>query len=377
MAENASDDKTEKPSAQKLRKAREEGQVARSKDVATAVGVIVGLKLLVALGPQYLEDFHALFARALAPMAGPGALDNAGSTLFGDSLLLMGRMVAPLAAVPLAVLVASMVPGGWVFNASHAAPKFDRIDPLGHLKRLGSIKHLGEVSMSLAKVGALVAVLWHVARDAAHDYIHLQDQTLDQALLHGAALMIDGVFSLAMVFVVSALIDLPLQQFVFLRGQRMSKREIKEELKTSEGRPEVRQRIRQLQHAMARRSVRKSVPTADVVIVNPEHYAVALKYDEARAQAPFVVAKGVDEMALYIRDVAREHRVEVVELPPLARALYHTSQVNQQIPAALYRAVAQVLTYVLQLQAFAGGRRSARPQPPAHVAVPVQLSDPT
>jgi flagellar biosynthetic protein FlhB len=160
------------------------------------------------------------------------------------------------------------------------------------------------------------------------------------------------------------------QTFVFMREQRMSKREVKEEHKTSEGRPEIKQRIRQIQQKMSRGAVRKAVPTADVVIVNPEHYAVAVKYDERRAQAPFVIAKGVDEMALFIKALAIEHDVEVVTLPPLARAIYNTSQVNQQIPAALYEAVASVLAYVLQIQAFRKGRRNALPALPSDLSFP-------
>jgi flagellar biosynthetic protein FlhB len=188
-------------------------------------------------------------------------------------------------------------------------------------------------------------------------------------------MLFDGLMSMVMVFVLFAAIDVPLQAFLFARNQRMSKQDIKEEHKSTEGRPEVRNRIRQLQHQLARRSVKKTVPGADVVIVNPEHYAVALKYDVQRAEAPFVVAKGVDEMALYIRRIANEHKVEVLTLPPLARAIYNTSQVQQQIPAQLYQAVSQVLNYVLQLNAFRTGRRQAPPRFPNEVAVPPHLSE--
>jgi flagellar biosynthetic protein FlhB len=150
---------------------------------------------------------------------------------------------------------------------------------------------------------------------------------------------------------------------------------VKEEYKSNEGKPEVRARIRQLQQQMARRNVNKTVPTADVVIVNPEHYAVALKYDTGRAEAPFVVAKGIDEMALYIRQVAAKNKIEIVALPTLARAIYNTSQVQQQIPAQLYQAVSQVLNYVLQLNAFRSGRRQAPPRFPNEVVVPTHLSE--
>jgi flagellar biosynthetic protein FlhB len=180
--------------------------------------------------------------------------------------------------------------------------------------------------------------------------------------------------ALCSVFIAFALLDLPVQALIYLLDQRMSKFEVKEEHKTNEGRPEVRRRIRQLQNQIARRTVRKTVPTADVVVVNPEHYAVALKYDESRATAPFVVAKGVDEMAHYIRQVAAEHGIEVVALPPLTRAIYNTSQINQQIPAALYTAVARVLSYVLQIRAFREGQRPSEPEPPIDLMIPEHLS---
>jgi flagellar biosynthetic protein FlhB len=218
-------------------------------------------------------------------------------------------------------------------------------------------------------------VLLHVARSTAAEYISLQAMPLDDALVRGASMMLDGLMALVAVFVLFAIVDVPAQAFFFARQQRMSKQEVKEEHKSTEGRPEIKQRVRQLQRQIARRGVRKTVPTADVVIVNPEHYAVALKYDESRAAAPFVVAKGLDEMALYIRQVANEHQVEILPLPPLARAIYHTSQVNQQIPVALYQAVSQVLHYVLQLKAFRTGRRPAAPRFPHEIAVPPHLSE--
>jgi flagellar biosynthetic protein FlhB len=206
-------------------------------------------------------------------------------------------------------------------------------------------------------------------------YVDLQRLPLGDAIVHGGTMMFDALFALVAVFVIFAVLDVPIQAFQFAKNQRMSKQDQKEEHKTSEGKPEVKQRIRQLQRQLAQRSVNKTVPTADVVIVNPEHYAVALKYDTNRAEAPFVVAKGVDEMALYIKGVAAKHKIETVSLPPLARAIYNTSQVQQQIPAQLYQAVSQVLNYVLQLNAFRDGRRQAPPRFPNDVAVPSHLSE--
>jgi flagellar biosynthetic protein FlhB len=375
MADPGSGDKTEKASPQKLKKARDDGQVVRSRDLSTAIGIVASLKLFVWLLPDYLASFKEIFQQGFLPLESDGALENAMSGAFASSMLLLIKMVLPLFVVPLAVTLGALVPGGWVVSTSHWAPKMERMSPAKNLGRLVSAKHGFELATLIAKAGVLGWVLVHVARATLRDYVHLQALPLNAALPQGAALMLDGLMSLCAVFLMFAVIDVPAQAFFFAKGQRMSKQDIKEEHKTSEGRPEVKQRMRQLQRALARRSVRSTVPGADVVIVNPEHYAVALKYDAGRAAAPFVVAKGVDEMALFIREVAREHHIEILEMAPLARAIYNTSQLQQQIPVQLYQAVSQVLNYVLQLQAFRSGRRTAHPQFPHEVAVPSHLSE--
>lgn len=375
MADSSSGDKTEKPSAQKLKKARDEGQVARSRDLATAVGILISLKVFMLMLPGYLDDMRHLFRLVFVPLGEAGAMENALSTVFSAALLLLVHMVLPLLAVPLAIVIAGAIPGGIVASGKNLAPKFSRLNPLTNLGNLFKQKHWVGFLTSAAKAIVLGIVLWHVSNGSIKGYIELQRMPLDDAIGAGGTLVFDALMALVAVFVVFALIDVPVQSFLFMRNQRMSKQDIKEEHKSSEGRPEIKQRIRQLQNQLAQRSVRKSVPTADVVIVNPEHYAVALKYDVDRAEAPFVVAKGVDEMALFIRRVAVEHGLEVVELPPLARAIYHTSQVQQQIPAPLYQAVSQVLNYVLQLNAFRAGRRQAPPRFPNEVVVPPHLSE--
>lgn len=374
MSESSSGDKSEKASHQKLKKAREQGQVARSKDLVTAVGIVGSLYLIVWLMPGYLQDFREIFSYGLADLGGDGALDNAWSVLFLAAAVLLVKMVLPLLLVPGLLVLSSLVPGGWIFSGENLVPKFNRLSPLSNLGRLFAGKHLAGVLTSVLKAALLASVLWYLCRRSAPDYLRLQGLPLGEALHTGAGMVLSGVLSMAMVFVLFGLIDLPVQVFFFLRGQRMSKQDIKEEHKGNEGRPEVKNRIRQLQRQLSRRSVRSTVPTADVVIVNPEHYAVALKYDGQRAQAPYVVAKGVDEMALYIREVAREHQVEVVSMPPLARAIYNTSQVQQQIPIPLYTAVALVLNYVLQLKAFQSGQRPSEPLLPADLAVPSHLT---
>jgi flagellar biosynthetic protein FlhB len=375
MADGTGGDKTEKASAQKLRKAREQGMVVRSKDLATAVGILASLKLLVFLMPDYLESFRALFRLVFVPMGEAGAIENALSIVFSNAAMLLVKMLLPLFGVTLAVLLSSLLPGGWNFSTASLAPKFSRFSPVSNLGNLASAKHWSTFGISVGKATVLAAVLWYVVRSGAMSWIDLQRMPLSDAMLRGASQLFDALMALISVFLLFAMIDVPLQSFLFARSQRMSKQEVKEEYKSSEGKPEVKQRIRQIQQQLARRNVNKTVPTADVVIVNPEHYAVALKYDTNRAEAPFVVAKGIDEMALYIKSIAAKHKIETVTLPPLARAIYNTSQVQQQIPAALYQAVSQVLNYVLQLNAFRDGRRHSPPRFPNEVVVPSQLSE--
>ncbi|WP_288380837.1 flagellar type III secretion system protein FlhB [uncultured Massilia sp.] len=376
MADSGSGgDKTEKPTAQKLKKARAEGQVVRSRDLSTAVGILVSVKLFALLLPGYLESFRTLFRMVFVPLGEAGAMENAMSTVFMGALALLAKMLLPLAAIPLASIAAGAFPGGLVVSSKGMQPQLGRLSPIGNLGKLFGQQHWIGFATSAAKAVVLILVLYHVSRSSYQSYIALQHMALGDALAGGASLMLDGLMAMVAVFIVFALIDVPVQSFLFTKNQRMSKQEVKEEHKSNEGRPEVKRRIRQLQHQLAQRSVRKSVPTADVVIVNPEHYAVALKYDTSRAEAPFVVAKGVDEMALYIKRVALEHKVETLTLPPLARAIYNTSQVQQQIPAQLYQAVSQVLNYVLQLNAFRTGRRPAPPRFPNEVVVPSHLSE--
>ena len=375
MADQSTGDKTEKASQQKLKKSRDEGQVVRSRDLSTAIGILVSLKLFVYLLPGYLADFNEIFHQSFAPFDSDGAIDNTMSIVFSTSMMLLIKMVLPLFVVPLCIMLGAMVPGGWVASTKNMEPKLSRMSPVANLGRLFTGKHAFEILISMGKAGVLIAVLIHVARSTVKDYTALQNLPMGQAMAAGSGLMLDGLMSMVAVFVIFALIDVPAQAYFFAKNQRMSKQDQKEEHKTSEGRPEVKSRIRQLQRAMARRSARKTVPTADVVIVNPEHYAVALKYDQSKAEAPFVIAKGVDEMALYIRQLAVEFKIEVMELAPLARAIYNTSQVNQQIPVQLYQAVSQVLNYVLQLQAFRTGRRAAQPDYPKEVVVPTSMSE--
>lgn len=376
MTSQDTGDKSEAASHQKLRRAREQGQVARSRDTATAVGIVASVAVLAVTAPAQLDEFRSLYAAAFADLAGIG-FDDAWTALLPAAMGLLVKLIAPLAAIPLCIGVAAMLPGGYVFSTTLLKPKWQRLSPKSNLGRLVSMKHYAQVGTAILKVALVVTVLILALRARWDDLLALQASAPGEAITVGLRLLRDAVLVLGGAFVAFALLDLPLQRFLFMRDQRMTKQEVKNEHKQTEGRPEVKQRIRQIQRRMAERSLRRTVPGADVVIVNPTHYAIALKYDTARAQAPYVVARGLDEMAGVMRQIAREHKIDVVSAPPLARALYHTSQVNQQIPGVLYDAVAVILAYVLQLRAWRTGERAAHPERPDTPAVPVALSDPS
>ncbi|KWB79399.1 flagellar type III secretion system protein FlhB [Burkholderia ubonensis] len=370
MADQQSGDKTEQASGRKLDKARDAGQVPRSRDMAAAIGMLASLKVLTLFAPLWLAEFRTLFALCVTNPGGNS------SKLSSATFILLAKMIAPLAIVPLSIVFGSLIPGGWVVSFERLMPSLGRLNPVANLKQYFSARHLAQTGVAVLKAAALGVALWFVVRSTTHAFVQLQSETLNEAIAGSVGQLLDATLALVAVAVSFGLIDVPIQHFLFLRGQRMTKQEVKDEYKDTEGNPEIRGRIKRRQREIAQRAIRKTVPQADVVIANPTHYAVALKYDAKRADAPFVVAKGIDEMALYIRAVADEHGIHVMVLPPLARAIYRTSQVNQQIPAALYRAVAQVLTYVLQLKAFQSGRRATRPVQPSDLGLPDDFLSP-
>ncbi len=225
--------------------------------------------------------------------------------------------------------------------------------------------------MTVKSVVVLV-MLWISLRNNFTAFLGLQALPFKLAINDGLSLYASVMSNFVILFIFFALVDVPLAKALFTKGLKMTKQELKEEYKNQEGKPEVKARVRRLQRQLAMGQIRKVVPKANVVITNPTHYAVALQYDTSRAAAPFVVAKGTDEIALYIRQVAAENQVEVVEFPRLARSVYYTTQVNQQIPFQLYRAIAHVLTYVLQMKHWRDGAQP-RPALNRHISIPKEV----
>lgn len=372
--QNSGQEKTEEASAHKLKKSKEDGQVARSKDLSTTISLIATLFILKFSAGLFMEGLSDSFRLSYIQFGHSEiGLDDL-DTLLGYNLLVFIKLLSPLLLTSLLVVALSLVPGGWVFSAKNFAPKLSKLNPITGLGRIVSAQNWSELLKSILKVLVLLAVGYVLVRAALPQLIALQRSSVLEAISAALDLTFNLTLCLMLIFVLFSFIDIPLQRYFFLKKMRMTKQERKEEHKNQEGRPEVKARIKQLQRQMLQRQISKVIKNADVVITNPTHYAVALKYDTKKAQAPFVLAKGVDETALYMRQMAAKHELEVVEVPPLARAIYFTTQVNQQIPAPLYTAVAHVLTYILQLKAWRQGRRS-KPQLASNLPIPDSLAN--
>ena len=368
----ASGDKSEKPTAQKLRKARNKGDLPRSKDLTMAAGLLTSFITLSAFFPYYKHLIEESFTAA-----GTMASQIKDDDVLGQFLLInvwvLLRFIATLTPIPVACIVASLVPGGWLFTLEKLKPDLKKINPISGLKRMFSASHYVDVGKMLLKCGIILAVLYCMIHNALNPLLHLQRLNLNQAIHQGLGILHGVLIYFIAVITVFAFLDVPLSKFMFTKKMRMTKQEVKEEYKNNDGNPQVKGRIRQLQRQMAMGQINRAVPEADVIITNPTHFAVALKYDPEKAEAPYIVAKGMDDIALYIREVAQQHEVEVVEFPLLARAVYHTTRVNQQIPAQLFRAIAHVLTYVMQLKSWRTGQLMSKPHLNKQITIPKEV----
>ena len=372
MADSAQD--RHLPASQrKIKKAREDGQVARSRDLSHFAAIAAGGALLATMAPELAGWLKNLLATGLQfdarLLTTPGAM---GERL-GELAMKMVWVVLPLGGTMLAVAVAAGVAsGGWNWTFKPMAPNFGKLNPMAGLGRMFSKHQLGEtlkacvLALVLGSIGALYL------RAQLPAFATLLELPLPAALSQAAATLQGGGVLLLLALAVFALIDVPLQRKWLQDRLKMSHQELKEEFKQLEGNVEVKSKMKALMRERTKRRMLAAVPGADLVVMNPSHYAVALKYDERAMAAPRVVAKGTELMALRIRDLAKEAGVPVLEAPPLARALYAHAELDREVPAALFAAVAQVLAYVYQLRAAMAGRGAMPADLPA-LPVPEEL----
>lgn len=349
-----SGEKSEKPTTGKLAKARKKGDIPRSKDVTMAAGLVASLITLTLFLPYYKELIKESFL-AISHMTGRMNDPTALEQLLRVNLLIFCKFLVTLTPIPLISILATLIPGGWNFTPVKLLPDFKKLSPLTGIKKIFSASNGTEVLKMLAKCSIVLYTLYLVVRNSLADLLRLQAFPLQEAITEGFSLYHGILVYFITIIVIFAAIDIPLSTYLFTKKMKMTKQEVKQEHKSNDGNPEIKARVRQLQRQFAMGQINKSVPNADVIITNPTHFSVALKYAPEKASAPYIVAKGKDDIALYIRSVAENHNVEIVEFPPLARAIYHTTKVNQQVPAQLYRAIAQVLTYVMQVKSWRSG----------------------
>lgn len=373
MAEDSDLERTEPASSRRIEQAREKGQIARSRELATFTVLLAAGGGLMLMGPQLMDSLAGLMRNGLT-------LDRAVAF---DPLLMLPRLhqlalSALYAFFPflllmvVAAIMAPLVMGGWLFSFQALQPDFSRLDPLKGFGRLFSSTSLVELVKALAKSaligGVALWVFWH-HKEAM---FALAGESFNQSAAHlGSLLGTTFLYIVASLLLIVA-IDVPFQLWEHARKLKMTKEEVRQENKEMEGSPEVKAHIRRMQRELARGRMMAEVPKADVIVTNPTHYAVALRYQDKAHAAPVVVAKGSALLAARIRELGEEHHVPILEAPPLARALFRHAELGEEIPSALYTAVAEVLAYVYQLRNYEAGV-GEQPQPPQHLPVPPDL----
>ncbi len=375
MAEESDLERTEPASSRRIEQAREEGQVPQSRELVAFLVLASGAGALWALGGWFSQRSTALLREGLlfdrAAAFDPVRMLENAAHLSVEALV----TVSPLFLLTIAAaILAPFVIGGWVFSPK--AMQFDlmRLDPIRGFGRMFSWQSIAELVKALLKSLLIGGVIYWVVRHEQDQLFGLMMQPVETGVISFTRILLFSLIAVVAGVAIIALIDVPFQLWQYYDRLKMTREELRQEHKEMEGDPQLKARIRSQQREIARRRMMSEVPKADVVVTNPTHFSVALKYDSTRMAAPQVVAKGINLVALRIRELAGEHQVPVVEAPPLARALHRHAEVGDQIPAGLYTAVAEVMAYVYQLNQFmASGGRLLPPELPAQLSVPADL----
>jgi len=350
MAENSSAEQTEDPTERKLRNAREEGQAARSVELPAAAVTIGAILTLFFMGGYWIKQMAEIFASGFKfdrkTLDNPDLMVTAFAHQIGEAFLLI---VPVLLVTAVLAILSSGATGGYLFSLKSTLPKFSKLSLLSGFKRMFGANAAIELLKAILKFSLVTIVLWALVSRQMDPMMQLGQMAIEPALAAAGWMIAESALWLSLSLLVIALIDAPYQKYSFIKRMRMTKQEVKDEMKDMEGQPEVKQQIRRRQREMANNRMIQKVQDADVVITNPEHFAVALSYDPTGDGAPILLAKGSDHMAARIREEAEKHGVEIFAAPPLARALYFSTEVDQAVPESLYLAVAQVIAYVFSL----------------------------
>ena len=372
MAEDTGQERSEQATPKRLLDAKRKGDVPRSKELSTAAMMVVALAGLFVLGPSSVSAYREFATSRFRLERGDIFGDMVLPAALHESILAMVPILGPFLFVMfLAVFIAPMIMGGWTFSLNGLKFDISKLSFIKGMQRMLGTEGIGELFKALIKVVALAIMSFLILRSQIDDYIALGTMPLEIAVPSGFFIVFKVLIALTVVVIGVAMIDMPWQYWQFARKMRMTRQEVKEENKETGGNPDVKSKVRSLQQSISQRRMLLDVPEANVVIVNPEHYAVALRYHDELA-APEVVAKGVDHMAMRIREIARASDVTIFSAPVLARALYRHAEPGQAIPTELYVAVAQVLAYVFQVQQ-ARFNRQRPPRRPDHLDVPASM----
>ncbi|MGL5129979.1 MAG: flagellar biosynthesis protein FlhB [Aeromonas popoffii] len=360
-------ERTEQPTGKRLQQAREKGQIARSKELGTAsvlLAAVFGLLMIKeSLAGAMVKILTIGFTLDRDQAFDPNAMGVMLPTLLRELMYPLGLLFM---LVAIAAFVGNTLMGGMNFSSEAMLPKWSKLSPLSGLKRMFGVQSLVELIKSIAKVVFITLFAWWMLSSQFNHLLNLSLEGYPGGIIDALDLLLWMLIILCCALIPIVAIDVPFQQWNHMRQLKMTKQEIKDEFKDSEGKPEVKGRIRRLQMEMAMRRMMGDVPKADVVITNPTHYSVALKYDTDKpGAAPKVVAKGTDEIAMKIREIAREYEIPIMPSPGLTRAIFHSTEIGHEIPEGLFAAVAQVLAYVYQLKKFRRGR-GRRPNPLAN-----------
>lgn len=371
--DDSAQEKTEEATPRRQEKAREEGQIPRSRDLTTSAVLIMGTVGLWVFGGKaadtLLNVLRFNFSLERETIFDPNKMMAQLGSSFFDALWVLLPIFAVLVV---AAIVGPTALGGFLFSGKSIMPKFSRIDPLAGLKRMFSLKSLVELGKSIGKVLVVVLVAFLTLSMFESQLLGLGRESLETGVRHSLHISLWATLLISCSTILIAAVDVPFQIWEHSKNLKMSRQDIKDEMKDSEGKPEVKGRMRQMQREMANRRQMASVPKADVIITNPTHFAVALKYDPDTMATPILLAKGIDQTAMKIREIASEYKIEQIRSPVLARAVYYTTDIDSEIPQGLYLAVAQVLAYVFQLRNFRRGR-GERPDFPTNIRVPKDM----
>ncbi len=361
----SSEEKTEEPTSRRLQKARGEGQVARSQELPAAAITIAALSMILITGGMLISKLSEAFSSGFNFDRKLVHSSNLLPAIFAHELLESYLLIAPLLLLTAAVAIASSgATGGFLFEMGAVAPKFSKLNPMNGFKRMFGLKAAVELGKALLKFTLVSGAVAWVLMDNVGTLNKIGRMALEPGMLIAGEMLTRSSLIMACALVVIALIDVPFQRWQFMKQMRMTKQEIKDEMKDMEGRPEIKAQIRHRQREMSNARMMDKVKDADVVITNPEHFAVALAYDPNGGSAPILLAKGADAVAARIREEAKKHGVEIFQAAPLARALYFTTEENNPVPEDLYYAVAQVIAYVFNLASIRPGAAPVqRPQP--------------